>query len=130
MTGAWLSRRALGLHAAVCALFVRVALSTGSVTLAVRVARIAGAACRTQASVDDCVRAAAIAADTVAHPTCLYRALTLYALLVARHRRVQFHLGAALTGTLAAHAWTSVAGHPLDADAARYSTLWTASAEG
>ncbi len=123
-------RRALGLHAALCALFVRAALSTGSVRFAVRAARVAGTLCRTRASVAECVGAGTAAADAFAHRTCLYRALTVYALLVPRHGLSQFHLGAAHTGTLAAHAWTSVGGTRLDPEAERYSTLWTAPAEG
>ena len=123
-------RRALGFHAALCALLVRAALRTGSVPFAVRVARAGGRVCPTAAPVAECVRAGIGAADAFAHRTCLYRALTVYALLVARHRLVRFHLGATQSGTLAAHAWTSIGGDPLDPEAERYPTLWTAPAEG
>ena len=130
MTCEWLTRRALGLHAALCAVLVRAALSTRSIPFAVRVARAAGALCGTSASVADCVRAGTNAADAFSHPTCLYRALTVYGLLVARHDGAQFHIGAARTATVAAHAWTSIGGEPLDAEARRYAPLWTAPAEG
>ena len=122
-------RRVLVVHAALCALVVRAALRTRSLPFSLRAARVAGALCRTRATPRDCALAGAAAADRLAQATCLYRALTTYALLVRRHPRAGFHIGAARTAALAAHAWVSVDGRPLDDEAARYTTLWTAPAE-
>ena len=115
----------LEMHAAVCAVVVRAALRSGSVRLTIRAARIAGSVCRTRATPAECALAAARAADKLAHPTCLYRALTAYALLASRHTTATFHLGAAYDGRMTAHAWVSVDGRPLDLEAERYSLLWT-----
>ena len=116
----------LHLHAALCAIVIRISLRLGSLPLAVRAARVAGRLCRTWAAVDDCHEAAAVASRRLAHATCLYRALTAYALLVHRHPCTQFHVGAARGGDVAAHAWVTVGGRAIDADAWRYATLWTA----
>ena len=115
----------LEMHAAVCAVVVRAALRSGSVPLTIRAARIAGWVCRTRATAAECALAATLAADRLAHPTCLYRALTAYALLASRHATTTFHLGAAYDGRLTTHAWVSVDGRPLDLEAERYSLLWT-----
>ena len=115
----------LAMHAAVCALVVRASLRTGSVPLAVRAASSAGSLCRTRASVDECAVAATRATAHFSHTTCLYRALTAYALLAHRQRATRFHLGTTLVGGMTAHAWVSVGGRALDLEAGRYATLWT-----
>ena len=125
-----LRRHILVMHALVCALLLRAALRTGSLRFTIRVARVAGSICRTRATIADCVAAGRAAADEVAHATCLYRALTVYALLAYRHPFAQFHIGAEHAGPLATHAWASVGGRPLDSDAHLYARLWTASREG
>ena len=125
MPAASLRRGVLAMHAAVCAVVVRASLRGGSVRFAVRAASGAGSLCRTRATVDECAAAATRAAARLAHPTCLYRALTAYALLAHRHDATCFHLGTAVADGIAAHAWVSVGGRALDFEAARYSTLWT-----
>lgn len=115
----------LAMHAAVCALVVRASLRAGSVPLAVRAASSAGSLCRTRASVDECAVAATRATGHFSHTTCLYRALTAYALLAHRHRATRFHLGTTLVDGMTAHAWVSVGGRALDLEAGRYVTLWT-----
>jgi Transglutaminase-like superfamily len=124
-----LRHRALRLHVVVCALLIRASLRTRSLRVAVRTARTAGALCRSRASVGQCVAIGSATADRLAHRTCLYRALTVYALLVRRQPAVQFHVGAARAGEFATHAWVTVDGFSLDADALRYSTLWSTSSE-
>ena len=114
------------LHAAWCAIVVRVSLRVGSLPFAVRAARTAAWLCRTRASIDECHEAAAVASARLAHDTCLYRALTAYALLVHRHPDTQFHVGAVRVGDVATHAWVTIDGRAIDADAWRYATLWTA----
>ena len=116
----------LALHAAFCAIVVRVSLRVGSLPLAVRAARTAGGLCRTRASTDECYEAAAVASRRLAHATCLYRALTAYALLVHRQPGTQFHVGAVRAGEVVAHAWVTIGGRAIDAEAWRYATLWTA----
>ena len=115
----------LEMHAAVCAIVVRASLRAGSVCFAVRAASGAGSLCRTRATVDECGAAATRAAARLSHPTCLYRALTAYALLAHRHGATRFHVGTALGDGMTAHAWVSVGGRALDLEAERYSTLWT-----
>ena len=70
--------------------------------------------------------AATSAARHLAHPTCLYRALTAYAMLAHRDGHARFHLGAARSGDVAMHAWVTLNGRALDADAHRYAPFWTA----
>jgi hypothetical protein len=115
----------LVLHAALCAIVVRVSLRVGSLPFAVRAAGTAGWLCRTPASTDDCYEAAAVASERLAHATCLYRALTEYALLVHRHPDTQFHVGAVRAGDIATHAGVTIGGRTIDSDAWRYATLWT-----
>ena len=129
MTRQWLRSRAIRLHADGCALLIRICLRTRSVRLAVATARAAGGLCRSHATVEQCVAMGTAAADRLAHPTCLYRALTVYALLVRRHPAVQFHLGAASGAAFATHAWVTVGGNALDTDAQRYAILWSAASE-
>jgi hypothetical protein len=117
----------LVLHAAFCAIVVRGSLRVGSLPFAVRAARIAGWLCRTRASTGECDDAAAAESGRLAHATCLYRALTAYALIVHRHPDTQFHLGVLRAGDVATHAWVTIGGRPIDAEACRYVTLWTAS---
>ena len=116
----------LSVHASFCAIVVRLSLRVGSLPFAVRAARVAGRLCPARASADDCLNAAAIASQRLAHATCLYRALTAYALLVHRHPATQFHVGARRAEDVAAHAWVTVNGRTIDAEAWRYATLWTA----
>ena len=99
---------ALQVHAAACALVVRLALRALSLPRAVRAARAMGSLCRTRASAADCLDAAETHARRFAHGTCLYRALTAYALLAHRHPLARFHIGATTTGERSAHAWVSV----------------------
>jgi hypothetical protein len=117
----------LGLHAAFCAIVVRASLRVGSLPFAVRAARTAGWLCRTRASTGECNEAAAVASRRFAHATCLYRALTAYALLAHRYPDTQFHVGAVRARDVATHAWVTIGGRPIDAEACRYATLWTAS---
>lgn len=125
MPAARLRRALLAMHAAVCALVVRASLRAGSVRFAVRAASGAGSLCRSRATIDECAAAAARAVARLAHPTCLYRALTAYALLAHRHDTTRFHLGTTVAGGITAHAWVSVDGRALDREAVRYDTLWT-----
>lgn len=122
--------RRLLLQASVCALAVRALLRCTSLPTTVRVARQLGFILCARARPDDCVAAAATAVRHFAHPTCLYRALTEYALLAHRCRLARFHLGATRSEDLAAHAWVTVDGHALDAEASRYIAIWTASVCG
>ena len=123
-----LRRRALLVEALTCALVVRASLRLASIPFAVRAARLAGALFPSHGDATDCVRAATRAARHLAHPTCLYRALTAYAMLAHRDGHARFHLGAARAGDVdvAMHAWVTVDGRALDADADRYAALWTA----
>jgi hypothetical protein len=123
-------RLLLSIHAAACAVVVRAALHSFSIPLAVRAASAAGALCRTRATDDECLAAAARAVARLSHPTCLYRALTAYALLAHRHPGARFHLGAWREAGLAAHAWITIGGRALDVDSTRYATLWTATRGG
>jgi Transglutaminase-like superfamily len=73
----------------------------------------------------DCVSAAAEAARRAAHPTCLFTALTTFALLARRGHRPHLVIGAAHGAGLDAHAWVNLAGVPVVANARDYATLWT-----
>ena len=95
-----------------------------------RPASAVGALCPAPGTVDECVRAGTAAANRFAHTTCLYRALTVHAMLVHRHRASRFHIGAARAGELAIHAWVTIDGCPLDGEAHRYLPLWTAPTDG
>lgn len=124
MPAATLRRALLAMHAALCAVVVRASLRAGSVPFAVRAASSAGSLCRTRATIDECAAAATVAAARLSHPTCLYRALTAYALLAHRHDATRFHLGTTVAGGMGAHAWVSVGDRALDLEAAQYSPLW------
>ena len=123
-----LRRRVLFVEALTCALMVRGALRLVSLPLAVRAARLAGTLFPSHGDVTDCVRAATWAARYLAHPTCLYCALTAYAMLAHRDGHARFHLGAVRGEQLTMHAWVTVDGRALDADADRCAPLWTAPA--
>ena len=81
----------------------------------------------------DCVAAAAEAVRRTAHPTCLFTALTTFALLARRGYRPDLVIGAARVGRsftprqagFDAHAWVNVAGAPVVPNARDYATLWT-----
>lgn len=124
MPAVTLRRALLVTHAAVCAVVVRASLRAGSVPFALRAASGVGSLCRTRATIDECAAAATAAATRLSHPTCLYRALTAYALLAHRHNATRFHLGTTVDGGMSAHAWVSVDGRALDLEAAQYATLW------
>ena len=72
-----------------------------------------------------CDFAAAEAARRVAHPTCLYTALTAFALLVRRGYAARLVIGAAPGGDFAAHAWVTIEGRPLTSAARPYVSLWS-----
>jgi hypothetical protein len=73
---------------------------------------------------DACRRAASIAAARIAHPTCLFRSLVGFGLLARRGYPVAFQIGATTADGFAAHAWLTLAGQPLDADASEYMSVW------
>jgi hypothetical protein len=123
-----LRRSALLVEAFACALIVRVTLRLGTLPMAVRAARLAGSCFPSLGSAAECMTAADLAATRLAHPTCLYRALTAYAMLAHRSDQARFHLGATRAQALAVHAWVSLGGHPLDLETHRYVPLWTAPA--
>ena len=108
----------------VIALGLRVALRAFSVPRTVRgLAALPRARRADSSAVPLCLSAAALASSRAAHPTCLYRALIAFALLSRRGVPVSFHLGAG-SGQFSAHAWVSVDGRPLDAEAGSYVPLW------
>lgn len=121
-----LGRHVLCVEALTCALVVRAALRLASLPVAVRAAQLAGALFPSHGDTIDCVRAAILASRHLAHPTCLYRALTAYAMLAHREGHARFHLGAVRAGDVAMHAWVTLDGRALDAEADRYAPLWTA----
>ena len=123
-----LRRRVLLVEALTCALVVRGTLRLASLPLSMRAARLAGTLFPSHGDVTDCVRAATWAACHLAHPTCLYRALTAYAMLAHRDGHARFHLGAVRGEHLTMHAWVTVDGRALDVDADRYVPFWTAPA--
>ena len=81
----------------------------------------------------DCVAAAAEAARRAAHPTCLFTALTTFALLARRGYRPDLVIGAARVGRgfrprqagFDAHAWVNLAGVPVVSNARDYAALWS-----
>ena len=80
---------------------------------------------RSLSTPDDCVSAAAEAARRAAHPTCLFTALTTFALLARRGYRPHLVIGAARGAGFDAHAWVNLAGVPVVPNARDYATLWT-----
>ena len=73
----------------------------------------------------DCVAAAAEAVRRTAHPTCLFTALTTFALLARRGYRPHLVIGAARGAGFDAHAWVNLAGVPVVSNARDYATLWS-----
>ena len=72
-----------------------------------------------------CLEAAARASARVAHPTCLYRSLVALGLLARRGYPVAIHIGVSRGGGFFAHAWLTVAEHPLESPQPRaYAALW------
>lgn len=121
-----LRRPAILVEALWCAVVVRASLRMASLPVAVRAARLTGSFFPSHGDAAECMRAACTAAAQIAHPTCLYRALTAYAMLAHRNGHACFHVGVARAGDVAMHAWVTVDGHALDADADRYAAVWTA----
>ena len=121
-----LGRQALFVEALTCALVVRAALRLTSLPIAVRAAQVAGALFPSHGDATDCVGAATRAVRYLAHPTCLYQALTAYAMLAHRNGHARFHLGAARGVDVSMHAWVTLDGRALDDDADRYAPFWTA----
>ena len=86
---------------------------------------------RRSVSTTVCAAAAAEAARHAAHPTCLFTALTAFALLRRHGHAPRFVIGAARGPAFHAHAWITVGGVPL-VPSVGYVPLWscgTASAE-
>lgn len=125
---------ALSRHPAVSIrLFVEACALAAVVRVAVRfvpLTRIAAALGRFRlqaeaASIDSCLAAASLAAARVAHPTCLYRSLVAFGLLVRRSHAAAFHLGASLEDGFAAHAWVTVNGRACEPlSVLQYAPLW------
>jgi hypothetical protein len=72
----------------------------------------------------ECAFAAAAAARRAAHPTCLYTALTSFALLARRGYAPSLVIGAARDGGFNAHAWVIVGGAPVLPCRRDYTPLW------
>jgi transglutaminase superfamily protein len=115
---------AIRAEAHACAFGIRIALRCMSiprlVTLVSRLPRVQ----RPSSNVDECVRAAEEAAGRVAHRTCLFTALTAFALLARRGHPVRVLIGAARDHGLDAHAWVTVSDVPLTASTRAYEPLW------
>jgi hypothetical protein len=73
----------------------------------------------------ECVSAAADAVRRAAHPTCLYTALTAFALLARRGYAPRLVIGAARDGGFGAHAWVIVGGAPVIPCTRDYAPLWS-----
>jgi len=80
---------------------------------------------RSVSTTDECASAAADAARRAAHPTCLFTALTAFALLARRGHAPRFVVGAAHDGGFDAHAWVTVGGAPMIPCTREYVPLWT-----
>jgi hypothetical protein len=80
---------------------------------------------RRTSSPGECASAAADAVPRVAHPTCLYTALTAFALLARRGYAPSLLIGAARVGGFDAHAWVIVAGAPVIPGRRDYTPLWS-----
>ena len=72
----------------------------------------------------ECVAAAAEAARRAAHSTCLFTALTTFALLARRGYKPHLVIGAARGAGFDAHAWVNLGGEPVVPNARDYATLW------
>jgi hypothetical protein len=73
----------------------------------------------------DCASAAASAARRIAHPTCLFTALTTFALLARRGYSPRIVIGVARGHSVDAHAWVTLAGMPVVPCARDYAALWS-----
>ena len=73
----------------------------------------------------ECMSVAAEAARRAAHPTCLFTALTTFALLARRGYRPHLVIGAARGAGFDAHAWVNLAGVPVVPNARDYATIWS-----
>jgi hypothetical protein len=80
---------------------------------------------RTVSSPGECASAAADGARRVTHPTCLYTALTAFALLARRGHAPSLVIGAARVDGFDAHAWVIVGGAPVMAGRRDYTPLWS-----
>ena len=116
-----LRRQQLLLQASLCAIVVRISLRIASLPTAVRVAAAMAALCPAPAGNRACVAAARLATYRWSHATCLYRALTAYALISRRHG-VSVHLGVTPV-PFAAHAWLTAPG--LRSTPPRFVPLWS-----
>lgn len=118
------------LEACVIAVSVRVALRVMPLPRLVRaLAALPGVRADPVQDADACRRAGAAAVARVAHPTCLFEALTTFGLLARRGHAAVFHVGGARDAGFQAHAWVSVDGRPLDGSTAGYSGIWHFAAE-
>jgi hypothetical protein len=72
----------------------------------------------------ECAFAAAAAARRAAHPTCLYTALTSFALLARRGYAPSLVIGATRDNGFDAHAWVIVGGAPVLPCRRDYTPLW------
>lgn len=97
-------------EACVLAAAARVGLRTLSVPRLVRLLARLPRARGPVHSVDTCLSAAAYGAARAAHPTCLFRSLVAFAMLVRRRHDAAIHLGASTGAGFGAHAWISVGG--------------------
>lgn len=117
----------LGLRLEACAIAVlaRAAVRCLPLPRAVRLLGAIPARRRAGDPTDACLAAASDAAERMAHPTCLYRALIAFALLTRRRRDAGFHLGASRQQGFSAHAWVSAGGIRLDMPGGgEYVPLW------
>jgi Transglutaminase-like superfamily len=73
----------------------------------------------------ECASAVADAVRRAAHPTCLFTALTAFALLARRGHEPRFVLGAANDRGFDAHAWVTVRGVPVIPCTREYVPLWS-----
>lgn len=101
---------ALLTEACVLAAAARVGLRAVSVPRLVRLLAHLPRARGPAHSVEACLAAAAHGAARAAHPTCLFRSLVAFALLVRRRHEAAIHLGASNGAGFGAHAWISVGG--------------------
>lgn len=111
-------------HAIACAVRVAVRVLPLSRVVAM-LSKIPRTGEASRSSTDECARAAVDAARRAAHPTCLYDALTAFALLVRHGHAARLVIGAAHAAGFAAHAWVTVDGMPVQPSAREYVPLWS-----
>ena len=103
---------------------IRIALRCMSIPRLVTLVTWVPRAHRPVGTPDECMRAAEEAAGRVAHRTCLFTALTAFALLARRGHPVRVVIGAARHEGLDAHAWVTVADVPVRGSTRAYEPLW------